>query len=223
MLDLTFSKLQSHINHFDRLPDSILLLIFNRIGDVKALGRCCVVSHLFHSLVPQVNNVVVRVACVFSDDDSSSSSLLAPAISSSSNKSHNPFSNLFRFVFGGIVKPLQLFTQFLNPKRPASSSLTSSALLLSSKTSTKFASFESSFPAATWVSRTGFCFFERMWSFLILWVFCVFVSQENLWVYEFARDWASYCVYGFVSWIYFLFFWIWWRLGLVVGFGFGVC
>ena len=24
---------------------------------------------------------------------------------------------------------------------------------------------------------------ERMWSCLILWVFCVFVSQENFWVY----------------------------------------
>ena len=28
-----------------------------------------------------------------------------------------------------------------------------------------------------------FCFLERMWSCLILWVFCVFVSQENFWVY----------------------------------------
>ena len=52
MSDLTFLKAQSHIDHFDRLPDSILLLIFNRIGDVKALGQCCVVSHRFHSLVP---------------------------------------------------------------------------------------------------------------------------------------------------------------------------
>ncbi|KAF5764708.1 putative F-box-like domain superfamily protein [Helianthus annuus] len=29
---------------FDSLPDSLLLLIFNKIGDVKALGRCCAVS-----------------------------------------------------------------------------------------------------------------------------------------------------------------------------------
>nr|POE91615.1 f-box protein [Quercus suber] len=101
-----------------RLPDSILLLICNRIGDVKALGRCCVVSRRFHSLVPQVDNVVVRVDCVISDDDSLSSSLSAPAISSSSDKSHNPFSNLFRFVFSGIIKPFQLFTQFLNPSIP---------------------------------------------------------------------------------------------------------
>ncbi|KAM3700845.1 hypothetical protein ACB098_05G127900 [Castanea mollissima] len=131
MSDLTFTEPQSHIDHFDHLPDSILLLIFNRIGDVKALGRCCVVSRRFHSLVPQVDNVVVRVDCVISDEDSSSSSLSSPAISSSSDKSRNPFSNLFRFIFGGIVKPLQLFTQLLNPKRPALSSSASSALLLS--------------------------------------------------------------------------------------------
>ena len=52
------------------------------------------------------------------------------AISSSSDKSRNLFSKLFQFVFGGIIKPLQLFTQFLNPERLASSS-TSSTLLLS--------------------------------------------------------------------------------------------
>ena len=140
MSDLTFSEPQSHIDHFDHLPDSILLLIFNRIDDVKALGPCCIISCRFHSLIPQVDNVVVWVDCIISDDDSSSSSLSASAISSSSDKSRNPFSNLFRFVFGGIIKPLQLFTQFLNPKRPASSSSASFALLLSSKTSTKFAS-----------------------------------------------------------------------------------
>ena len=66
MSDLTFSEPQSH---FDCLLDSILLLIFNRIGDVKALGRCCVVSRRFHSLVPQVDNVFVWVDCVISNDD----------------------------------------------------------------------------------------------------------------------------------------------------------
>ena len=80
MSDLTFSEPQAH---FDCLLDSILLLIFNRIGDVKALGRCCVVSRHFHSLVPQVDNVVVRVDCVISNDDSLSSSLSTPTISSS--------------------------------------------------------------------------------------------------------------------------------------------
>jgi|UniRef100_A0A2N9GSN4 hypothetical protein len=118
------------IDHFDRLPDSLLLLVFNKIGDVKALGRCCVVSRRFHCLVPQVDNVVVRVDCVISDDDSSSSAINSSSISSSSDKSRNPFSNLFRFVFGGFVKPIQVISQFLSPKRPSGSSNGSSALLL---------------------------------------------------------------------------------------------
>ncbi|CAJ2658668.1 F-box protein at5g46170-like protein [Trifolium pratense] len=104
----------SQIDHFDRIPDSLLLLVFNKIGDVKALGRCCVVSRRFHSLVPQVENVVVRVDCVISDDDSNSSS-------NSSDKSRGPFWNLLRLVFGGIAKPIQTLGQFLGPKRVNSS------------------------------------------------------------------------------------------------------
>ncbi|TYH48164.1 hypothetical protein ES332_D10G049100v1 [Gossypium tomentosum] len=101
------------IDHFDRLPDSLLPLVFNKIGDVKALGRCCVVSRRFRSLVPQVENVVVRVDCVISDDDCSPSS-------SSYDKSRaaGPISNLLRILLGGIVKPFQALVQFLGPKRP---------------------------------------------------------------------------------------------------------
>ncbi|KAL2930639.1 hypothetical protein RDABS01_036049 [Bienertia sinuspersici] len=98
------------IDHFDRLPDSLLLLVFNKIGDVKALGRCCVVSRRFQSLVPQVEHVVVRVDCVISDDDPSSSA-------SSADKSRSPFANLFRLIFGNIFKPLQALGQLLGPKR----------------------------------------------------------------------------------------------------------
>ncbi|KAG9439352.1 hypothetical protein H6P81_019517 [Aristolochia fimbriata] len=98
------------IDHFDRLPDSLLLLVFNRIGDVKALGRCCVVSRRFHGLVPQVDNVVVKVDCVISDDDPASPN-------SSSDKGKSVFSHLVRFVLGGIVKPLQALGQFLGPKK----------------------------------------------------------------------------------------------------------
>lgn len=113
------------IDHFDRLPDSLLLLVFNKIADVKALGRCCVVSRRFHTLVPQVENVVVRVDCVISDDDSSSSS-------AASDKSRGPFWNLLRLVFGGIAKPIQTLGQFLGPKR-ASSSSSSSPLAVGSE------------------------------------------------------------------------------------------
>ncbi|GAB4840648.1 hypothetical protein Ancab_021415 [Ancistrocladus abbreviatus] len=86
-------------------------------------------SKRFHALVPQVENVVVRVDCVISDDDSSSSS-------SSADKSRSSFVNLFRIVFVNIFKPLQALGQLLSPKRagsaPGGGSSSSSALLVGS-------------------------------------------------------------------------------------------
>ncbi|XP_050232769.1 F-box protein At5g46170 [Mercurialis annua] len=109
-------EFSSIVDHFDRLPDSLLLLVFNKIGDVKALGRCCVVSRRFHSLVPQVDNVVVRVDCVISDDDTSPSSSSEKSRTGGSG-SASGFSSIFRMVFGGIVKPFQALGQLLGPSR----------------------------------------------------------------------------------------------------------
>ncbi|XP_075477497.1 F-box protein At5g46170-like [Primulina tabacum] len=94
------------IDLFDGIPDSLLLVIFNKIGDVKSLGRCCLVSKRFRSLVPQVDNIIVRVDCVISDDDSSASF--------ASGKSRHPISSFFRLILG-LFKPFQSFTQFINP------------------------------------------------------------------------------------------------------------
>ncbi|XP_010460807.1 PREDICTED: F-box protein At1g30200 [Camelina sativa] len=116
-------------DHFDLLPDSLLLLIFDKVADVKDLGRCCIVSRRFHSLVPFVENVLVRVDCVISDDDSSSSddnnnnrrfSLNAASISDAVAVGGS-FSALFRLVFAPIFKPFQALGQFLGPKRSSSS------------------------------------------------------------------------------------------------------
>ncbi|KAL3522782.1 hypothetical protein ACH5RR_015616 [Cinchona calisaya] len=117
--DLSTKIFPEPVDHFDRLPDSLLLLVFNKIGDVKALGRCCVVSKRFHSLVPQVENVVVRVDCVISDDDHPSSSTTNnPAANSSSDKSRS----FLRLFLSSLLKPIQSFTQFINPnKRPLAS------------------------------------------------------------------------------------------------------
>ena len=62
-----------------------------------------------------------------------------------------------------------------------------------------------------WRERGVVCFYG---------FFCVFVSEEKFWVYGHVRDWIGYWVFGLifsiylwfclVSWIYFLFFWIWW-------------
>lgn len=108
--DLRSTIYPEPVDHFDQLPDPILLLVFNKIGDVKTLGRCCGVCRRFHSLVPQVDNVVVRVDCVISDDESSSST----SSGGSSDKSRHPISSLFRFVFLGLVKPFQSLTQLIS-------------------------------------------------------------------------------------------------------------
>ncbi|XP_009758227.1 F-box protein At4g18380-like [Nicotiana sylvestris] len=125
--DLRSTIYPEPVDHFDRLPDSILLLVFNKIGDVKALGRCCVVSRRFHSLVPQVDNVIVRVDCVISDEDggSSSSGATSAAGAGSTNKSRHPISSLLRFLFLGLVKPIQSLTQLISisSRRSAGSSL----------------------------------------------------------------------------------------------------
>uniref|UniRef100_J3LNA0 F-box domain-containing protein n=1 Tax=Oryza brachyantha TaxID=4533 RepID=J3LNA0_ORYBR len=41
-------------DHFDRVPDSLVLLIFNRLADARSLGRCSAVSKRFNALVPLV-------------------------------------------------------------------------------------------------------------------------------------------------------------------------
>ncbi|CAI9755202.1 unnamed protein product [Fraxinus pennsylvanica] len=131
-LDLSGRIYPEPIDHFDRLPDSLVLLIFNRIGDVKTLGRCGVVSRRFHSLVPQVDNVIVRVDCVISDEDPASSAASSSG-SSAADKSRNPASSLFRFLFSGLFKPLQSLTQLItSPPRRHSLSSNSEDLNLTS-------------------------------------------------------------------------------------------
>ena len=64
-------------DHFDRLHDAVLLDVLNRIGDVKALGRCALVSRRFHALVPLVDSVFVRVDAVSRRAEPQPASLVA--------------------------------------------------------------------------------------------------------------------------------------------------
>lgn len=91
---------------FDLLPDSLLLCIFNRIGDVKALGRCFAVCRRFNSLVLQVEDVVVKVDCVISTDESNLSI-----------RGTGLLTHLYRVFVGSLVKPLHALQHFLTPKR----------------------------------------------------------------------------------------------------------
>eukprot|EP00252_Welwitschia_mirabilis_P025795 TRINITY_DN8204_c0_g1_i2.p1 TRINITY_DN8204_c0_g1~~TRINITY_DN8204_c0_g1_i2.p1 ORF type:complete len:344 (-),score=25.81 TRINITY_DN8204_c0_g1_i2:343-1374(-) len=89
-----------------QLPDSLLLLIFNKVGDVKALGRCCVMSKRFNALVPQVDNAVVKVDCVISGEDGSLDS-----------KGKGMFANFVRVMLGSILKPLQVLQRIISGKK----------------------------------------------------------------------------------------------------------
>lgn len=115
MTSSSSSDLLSSVDYFDQLPDSIVLLIFNKLFDVKTLGRCYVVSKRFQNLIPQAENVVVRVDCVISDDDVTPNSI-------SGESRVGTFASFFNFVVTGIVKPIQALGSHIlgNPSRLSS-------------------------------------------------------------------------------------------------------
>ncbi|VAH21009.1 unnamed protein product [Triticum turgidum subsp. durum] len=131
-------------DRFDGLPDPLLLLIFNRIGDVKALGRCALVSRRFRALVPLVDSVLVRVDCVIPDDPASSGSPSSSAPSfptaTASARARGVFSQIARMLIGGIVKPIQALGQILSHAGSASASLSSFRRSASSSLSSSSAS-----------------------------------------------------------------------------------
>ncbi|RZR81632.1 hypothetical protein BHM03_00007927 [Ensete ventricosum] len=136
------------IDGFDRLPDSVLLVIFNRVGDVKALGRCCVVSRRFYALVRLVDEVIVRVDCVISDDPPAFRDAEAGG-AAASDKPRGVFSHFARIVLGGLVKPLVALGQILSP-----SSSSSAAAAAASTVARKSAPSSSSFsPTSSDVSH----------------------------------------------------------------------
>lgn len=91
---------------FDRLPDSLMLCVFNKLHDIKALGRCAAVSRRFGSLVLQAEDVVVKVDCVISAEESHLSM-----------KGKSILTHLFKVLVGSLVKPLHALQQFLACKK----------------------------------------------------------------------------------------------------------
>lgn len=59
---------------FDPIPDSLVLLIFNFVSDVKTLIRCRAVSKRFNSLVSQAESLLLKVDCVISPKSSDADS-----------------------------------------------------------------------------------------------------------------------------------------------------
>ncbi|KAF2291530.1 hypothetical protein GH714_025208 [Hevea brasiliensis] len=84
---------------FDRLPDSLILLIFNSVSDVKTLIRCRSVSKRFYSLVPETESLLLRVDRVISPESdtesySSPSSSLFSSIQDLFKSDHKPTATL---------------------------------------------------------------------------------------------------------------------------------
>lgn len=46
-------------DQFHRLPDDVVVNIFEKVSDIRLLGRCFVVSKRFSSLIPQVQTVSI--------------------------------------------------------------------------------------------------------------------------------------------------------------------
>ncbi|EEF48483.1 F-box protein AUF1 [Ricinus communis] len=62
---------------FDRLPDSLIVLIFNSVSHIKTLIRCRSVSKRFNSLVPQTESLLLTVDRVISTESDTEILLLA--------------------------------------------------------------------------------------------------------------------------------------------------
>lgn len=105
-------------DQFERLPDAVAMLIFNYVGEIKTLGRCCAVCHRFQALIRQVDNVLVKVDCVISGDENPSGGGSGGA---ASPKGKGVLTQVLRFVVGSIVKPLQALQHLvINPKKLSS-------------------------------------------------------------------------------------------------------
>lgn len=103
------------MNGFDELPDSLILLIFNSVADVKSLIRCLAVSKRFNALVPQTESLSLTVDRVISPDSDSDSLFVTflkiffkslHDLLTTSIKPHNPTRTLVQ------NSPAQILTKF---------------------------------------------------------------------------------------------------------------
>lgn len=88
------------VDRFDCLPASLVLLILNKVEDVRSLGRCSAASKRLYGLVPLVHDVCVKIDCVVAVDGDAED-----ALNLSSPKPRNILSNFFKLMLSTIVKP----------------------------------------------------------------------------------------------------------------------
>ncbi|KAG6534878.1 F-box protein At4g18380-like [Zingiber officinale] len=90
----------SHWDHFDLLPDSVVLLIFNKLADVRSLGRCSAVCKRFNSLVFMVHDVYIKIDHVVTVDGN-----FDDPYSPSSPRQRNLVSNFLKLILVSLLKP----------------------------------------------------------------------------------------------------------------------
>ncbi|KAF5739726.1 F-box protein [Tripterygium wilfordii] len=106
---------QMEMDGFDRLPDSLILLIFNSVTDIKTLIRCRSVSKRFNSLVPETESLVLKVDCVISSESESGSiflTILKSLLKSLHEIFHPKPSHQFLAKTRPNNSPTQILTQF---------------------------------------------------------------------------------------------------------------
>ncbi|KAK1697273.1 hypothetical protein QYE76_013970 [Lolium multiflorum] len=88
---------------FDCLPDSLVLLILNKVEDVRSLGRCSAASKRLHGLVPLVHDVRVKIDHVVTVDGNGDAEDALNLLSSP--KPRNVLSHLLKLMLSTIAKP----------------------------------------------------------------------------------------------------------------------
>ncbi|MBA0587716.1 hypothetical protein E1A91_D09G126900v1 [Gossypium mustelinum] len=88
--------------YFDCLPDALLLLIFNKLHDLKSLTNCLSVSKRFRSLVPFTDTIFISI----------------PPLPKPSNTAASYINNTLRQVFHNLfLKPVRCFHRLMaSPK-----------------------------------------------------------------------------------------------------------
>ncbi|KAK1318467.1 F-box protein [Acorus calamus] len=141
-------------DQFDRIPDSLVLLIFNNLADVRSLGRCSAVSKRFNSLVPLVHDIFVkidRVVTVDGDFDGEDGPL-----SVSSAKPRNLFSHFLKLMLFTLLKPFnQLRNNINGSNKPLLPQLSHHSPAQVLKNFTNVRNLHIELPAGMWGPKMG--------------------------------------------------------------------
>ncbi|RCV45050.1 hypothetical protein SEVIR_9G426100v4 [Setaria viridis] len=89
-------------DHFDRVPDSLVLIIFNKLADARSLGRCSAVSRRFNALVPLVDDACLRIDRVIPADGGDGADALGLA---GAPRPRAVLSHLLKAMLNAVLKP----------------------------------------------------------------------------------------------------------------------